>query len=418
MTDAQAIQRKVVRALISGQILGGIGVGATVSVGALLAAQVSGSPAWSGMAATMSTLGAALLAVPLARAAQARGRRVALSRGSILAGLGAILAMAAAAVPSFPLLLAGLALCGAASATNLQARFAATDLALPQRRARDLSIVVWSTTAGAVLGPNLIEPGEALGSLLGLPTLTGPFLFSIAAQFAAVAVYLIWLRPDPLLTALAGRPAGASAPPRHGLATLRVNLLARYSVVAVALSHTTMVAMMSMTPVHLYGHGASLAIVGFTISLHIAGMYALSPVFGALADRYGRLAVILGGQGLLFSALVVAWLGSASDVLVGLSLVLLGLGWSASTIAASTLVTESVPLDDRAGVQGISDLLMNATAATGGALAGPVLAAIGYAGLGVVCVIPVGIVALWTIVRLSAHRRFVPRAVGQPEARP
>jgi MFS family permease len=198
----------------------------------------------------------------------------------------------------------------------------------------------------------------------------------------------------------------------RGMATLRVNSLARYSVVAVALSHTTMVAMMSMTPVHLYGHGASLAIVGFTISLHIAGMYAFSPVFGTLADRYGRLAVILGGQGLLFAALVVAWLGSASDVLVGLSLILLGLGWSASTIAASTLVTESVPVDDRAGVQGVSDLLMNATAAIGGALAGPVLTALGYAGLGVVCMILVGIVTLWTIGRLTANRRLVPRAVG------
>lgn len=405
MTDVQAIQRRAVRVLIGGQILGGIGLGATVSVGALLAAAVAGSPAWSGMAATMSTLGAALLAVPLARAAQASGRRVALARGAVLAVLGAVLATVAAAVPSFPLLLVALALAGAASATNLQARFAATDLALPSRRARDLSIVVWSTTAGAVLGPNLIEPGEAIGQLLGLPTLTGPFIFTVVAQLAAVLVYFFGLRPDPLLTALSARTAVTGIPPRHGMATLRVNSLARFAVVALALSHTTMVAMMSMTPVHLYGHGATLAIVGFTISLHIAGMYGLSPVFGWLADRVGRLPVILGGQALLLGALVVAWVGSASDVLVALSLILLGLGWSASTIAASTLITESVPVDDRAGVQGMSDLLMNATAATGGALAGPVLTVLGYAGLGVVCMALVAVVAVWTLARMWTANR-------------
>ena len=253
--------------------------------------------------------------------------------GRCSAAFGATFATGAAALGSFPLLLVALALAGASSATNLQARFAATDLAQPTHRARDLSVVVWSTTAGAVLGPNLIEPGEAIGSLIGLPTLTGPFVFTVAAQLAAMAVYFLGLRPDPLLTAIGHGPAPTGIPPRKGLATLRVNSLARYSVVAVALSHATMVAMMSMTPVHLYGHGATLAIVGFTISLHIAGMYALSPVFGALADRFGRLQVILTGQGLLFASLVVAWLGSESDALVGLSLILLGLGWSAATIA-------------------------------------------------------------------------------------
>ena len=145
MIEVDAVQRKVVRTLVGAQILGGIGLGATVSVGALLAAQVSGSAAWSGMAATMSTLGAALLAGPLARAAQARGRRGARASGSVIAALGALLAVGAAALGYFPLLLVALALAGASSATNLQARFAATDLANPAHRARQLSLVVWST---------------------------------------------------------------------------------------------------------------------------------------------------------------------------------------------------------------------------------------------------------------------------------
>ena len=405
MIEIDSIQRRVVRVLVLAQILGGIGLGATVSVGALLASEVSGSPAWSGMAATMSTLGAALIAVPLARAAQARGRRIALSIGSIVAALGAVLATVSAALGSFPLLLVGLALTGAGSAANLQARFAATDLAVPAHRGRQLSVVVWSTTIGAVLGPNLIEPGEAIGSVIGLPTLTGPFLFTVAAQVAAVLVYLFGLRPDPLLTALERAPAPSGIPPRHGFATLRVNPLARYAVVAVALSHATMIAMMSMTPVHLYEHGATLVIVGFALSLHIAGMYALSPVFGWMADRWGRIPVILGGQGVLVASLLTAWLGSQSQFWVVVSVILLGLGWSASTIAGSTLVAESAPVDDRAGLQGVSDLLMNSTAAVGGALAGPVLAVMGYSGLGAICLLLVAVVVGWSVLRVTPRLR-------------
>lgn len=390
-------QRKVVSVLVGGQILGGIGMGATLSLGSLLAAQLSGSPAWSGMAATMSTLGAAVAAVPLARLAAARGRRISLSTGALIAGTGAVIAITSASVSVFPLLLLGLMLLGAGSAVNLQARFAATDLALPGTRARDLSIVVWSTTIGAVLGPNLFGPGEALGSAIGLPPLTGAFAFSVAAQLAAALVYLTGLRPDPLLAAMSMRDLSVEAPrPRSGTLILRSNPRARYAVAAVALSHATMVALMSMTPVHLRDHGASLTIVGFTISLHIAGMYALSPVFGWLADKTGRLRVVLLGQAMLLASLLIAGVAADSRTGVTVSLILLGLGWSASVVAGSAMVAESVHIQDRAAIQGVSDLSMNAAGALGGALAGPVLASMGYSGLGFVAMTLVGVVVIWT----------------------
>ena len=402
MTDIERLQRKTVWVLSSAQIMGGLGIGATVSVGALLAADVSGSDAWSGMASTMSTLGAAILALPLARFASRSGRRPALGLGSAMAGASAVLLVFAAAVGSFPLLLVAFALSGAGSATNLQARFAATDLARPAHRGRDLSLVVWSTTIGSVLGPNLIEPGEAIGEVLGMPTLTGPFVFTVAAQAITVCIYVFGLRPDPLTVAKDALGTAPRERPRLGFATLRVNSRARFAVGAVALSHATMVAVMSMTPVHLYGHGATLAIVGFTISLHIAGMFGLSPVFGWLSDRIGRLPVLLGGQAILAVSLVVAWLGSESHTLVGVSLILLGLGWSASTIAASTMLVDSVPVGDRPGVQGVSDLMMNLAGAAGGALAGPVLTMIGYPGLGLACMALVAAVVLWSLLRASA----------------
>jgi MFS family permease len=381
-----------------------LGIGATVSIGALLLVEISGSPAWSGMAATTGTLGAALLAIPLARLAQARGRRISLTTGALIAALGAVLTITAAMITSLPLVLTGMGLMGAATALNLQSRFAATDLASPDTRARDLSVVVWSTTIGAVAGPNLFEPGEALGRTLGLPPLTGGIAIALLAQLLAAVLYLIALRPDPLLVAATARgPSSSTTGTRGGaVAALRGSATARRAVVSVALSHAVMVALMSMTPVHLSSHGAAITIVGLTISLHIAGMYALSPVFGHLTDRLGARTVVLTGQVLLAAALVTSWAGSTSHLLVTISLVLLGLGWSAALIASSAMVTAAVAPPQRPAAQGASDLIMNLAGAAGGALAGPVLTLIGFNGLSATLLVLVGVV-----LAVNSHRHVV-----------
>lgn len=336
--DVRALQRRTVGALAAGQVLGGIGTGATVSLGSLLIVEVSGSPAWSGMAATTGTLGAALFAVPLAALALPRGRRVSLSTAGIIASLGAVIVVAAAGLRNLLLLFAGLTLMGAAQALNLQARFAAADLAEPASRGRDLSLVVWATTLGVIIGPNLFEPGDALDTWLGLPSLTGGFVISFAAQLLATAIYLLALRPDPLTVALAAISTTTAGAPRHrgaGLALLRSNPAVRRAVATIALAHLVMVALMSMTPVHMSSHGSSLVIVGVTISLHMAGMYALSPVFGWLTDRLGGRPGVLLGQGLTAGALLAGLLWPHSVLGLTLGLVLLGLGWSAATVAGA-----------------------------------------------------------------------------------
>lgn len=411
------LQSRIVGVLAAAQVLGGIGIGATLSVGALLAAEVSGSEAWSGMAATMTTLGAAILAIPLARLAARHGRRFSLGTGAFLAAIAAVLLIVAASLSWFPLLLVAFALVGAGSAVNLQARFAATDLASPKHRGRDLSLVVWSTTIGSVLGPNLIEPGEQLGSALGLPPLTGPFVFTLVAQLAATVVYFIGLRPAPHSASNPSATAATKPVSATAMNTLRATPLARFAIGAIALSHATMVAVMAMTPVHLSGHGASLAIVGFTISLHIAGMYALAPVFGWLADRWGRLPMLAVGQAILLGSLLTVWLGSESHTAVVFALVLLGVGWSASTIAGSALLVDSLPTTARPAVQGVSDLCMNLMGAAGGALAGLVLAGFGYSGLGVACMLLVAAVVAWMFVAvptIGSTTRIT--EVGTPDA--
>jgi MFS family permease len=393
-----ALQRRVRTVLMLGQVMAGLGMGATLAVGAIMVGRLAGSDGFSGLAATSATLGAALAAVPLARLAQRKGRSVSLTTGALLASLGGVVTIVASILGTVFLLLPGLALVGVGTAVNLQSRFAATDLSDPTTRGRDLSLVVWATTAGAVSGPNLITPGEFLGGLLGLPELSGPFVLTTIAQASAALLYFFALRPDPLLLAQE-RAASAARAGKPGAADVTDNrIMMRTAIVSIALSHATMVAVMAMTPVHLIHHGASLAIVGFTISLHIAGMYALAPIFGVMSDRLGRIPTILVGQGILVASLLFTGFGSENEMAVVLGLVLLGLGWSAATVAGSTLLTESTSIARRPRVQGISDLVMSGSGAMGGALAGVALAFLGYDGLSFVALALVATVAVRVLV--------------------
>jgi MFS family permease len=392
-----ALQRKTIRTLTFGQVLSGFGLGSTLSIGALLAADLSGTEAWSGAAATFSTLGAAFAAIPLARLAYARGRRVALAFGASIAITGAVLVITAAGIRFFPLLLVALFLMGAGSAVGLQARFAAVDLPDQGKAGRDLSLVVWATTIGAVIGPNLFGPGEVIGNTLGLPTMTGPFVITIAAQLMASLVFFFGLRPDPLKTAQAISEK-ASGKPKVSLktvfATLRAYPRAAYAIASIALGHMVMVSVMSMTPVHMKHDGATLTVVGFVISLHIAGMYAFSPVFGWLADKLGRIQTIVIGQLIYIASLFISATAGHDTNQTTAGLFLLGLGWSATTVAGSALLTSTLPPAQKTNVQGLSDSSMQFSGAFGGAIAGTVLAAIAFAGLNYAALIPVTLILL------------------------
>ena len=408
----QAVQRRTVAILSAGQVLGGIAFGATVSLGALLAADISGDDALSGLATASVTLGAALCAIPLARLATKLGRRRALTLGNLFALVGIGIVILAAALRVFLLLLVGIVLIGAGNAGNLQSRFAATDLASPRHRGRDLSVVVWATAVGGVAGPLLLGPGEVVGQAIGMPPQTGSYLFSLIAQTAAFVLYVVALRPDPLLLAQRIMAAGAD---QNAVEERRDHpVAARYAMFAIAASHVTMASVMAMTPIHLahMAHGAHgghatpadiSSLVGVTIAMHVAGMYALSPVFGILADRWGRLQVVLLGQGLLAASLLFAMFVNDHAWGVMVALVLLGLGWSAATVSGAALLTEATALGLRTRRQGRSDSLMSFSAAGGAVLAGLILSNFQFGGLAVAAsVLVIAIVVTSPLGRMRA----------------
>jgi MFS family permease len=390
--NAAAIQRRTVRLLFGTQIIGGIGVTIGITVGALLAARLAGTGV-SGLAQSCAVVGGALIAVPVTRIMQARGRRLGLVTAYVAGALGGVVIVLAAVTRSVPLLFVGMLLFGGGTAANLQARYAAVDLAEPSRRGQQLSLVVWATTVGAVAAPNFADAaGDAVDGF-GLPALSGPFVVSVVAFALAALLLQLLLRPDPLLTArrLARTPVGtgtdaqvvrpAATGWRGAFAVVRRVPAARLGVAAVAVGHLVMVGVMAMTPVHLgesHGDADVLRVVGIVLSLHIAGMYALSPVVGWLTDRAGRRPVILGGVGLLLAACAVAGTAGHDTTRLAIGLTLLGLGWSATMVAGSTLLSESVPVDVRPAAQGLSDLVMGLAGASAGAVSGFVVDLVGY----------------------------------------
>ncbi|WP_241237040.1 MFS transporter [Georgenia faecalis] len=418
---ATALDRRPIAVLVATNLLGGVGVASGAAVGALLVEE-HGSTAVAGLGQAASVLGAAVAAIPLATLAARRGRRWSLAAGYAIALVGAALIITAAVLGQIAVLIAGLGLFGVAQAVNLQSRYAASDGVPAVNRAKAISIVMWSTTVGAVVGPNLTAAGERLGSSVGVPGLAGPYLFSLVGFALGGLVVALLYRParttadasppvhagearvdvrtedSPAMELLtADRTDAASttaapviaAPATVGAwAALRWALshpLARFAVVLLASGHAVMVMVMVMTPLHMKHQGMSLEAVGVVISVHVLGMFALSPVIGWLADRYGAVRIAALGVGILGVAVVLGFVAASSGtsaggdgVLTAVALTVLGVGWSATTISASALIASTSDDAVRVPLQGATDAGMSYAGAAAAALAGPILALGGF----------------------------------------
>lgn len=399
MTQHARLQQKTLRTLTIAQIGAGVGTAGTVAAGSLLVASITGSEELAGLAQTFSVLGAAALALPLARLTLRGGRRLALSFGYAAGVIGSLLAIFGGVNSNIYLMLMGSFLVGSASASAFQARFAAIDLVEEAHRAKQLSYVVWGSTVGAVTGPNLMAPAGDLAEHFGLPRLTGPYMISATTLTFASLLIFLFLKPDPYLTAL-GEGKSYAAGKKHikeALSDIWHKPVALFAILSIAIGHLVMVSVMVMTPVHMAHVDVSLKIIGLVISVHVIGMYAFSPVVGGISDRIGRIRTIQVGLLILLTSSLVAGTAAADDVpRLGIGLFLLGLGWSFTLIAGSALLSSSVDPTLKTSSQGASDLVMNLAGAGGGAIAGVIISALTYGWLCAFAVVPVIGLAIWS----------------------
>ncbi|WP_444684770.1 MFS transporter [Alkalicoccus luteus] len=352
------------------QVLAGGGLAAGITVGSLLARDMTGTATAGGLPIAVFTLGSALAAWLVGKASQKYGRRKGLSAGFYTGAIGSLAVVAAAASGHFLLLLPALFIYGAGMATNLQARFAGTDLAAENQRATAISLVLVATTFGAVAGPFLVDVTGIAAAFIGLPPLSGPFLFAAFAYAGAGLILTLFLRPEPM--ELARKLSTPAVEETVSAPAVRTGLFA--GVFIMVLSHFIMVAIMTMTPIHMEGHGHHLQAVGLVIGLHIGAMYLPSLVTGRLIDRLGRRVMTAAAGVILLISGVMAALAGPSLVLITTALILLGIGWNIGLISGTTVIVDSAPAKERAAVQGRADIFVALSGASGGALSGMVVA--------------------------------------------
>jgi MFS family permease len=376
------VRAKLLTTLFVAQVCGSTGHSIGLAVGSIMAASITGTNTWSGVPVAVGALGTALASWPLARLMERAGRRPGLALGYFLAVVGAGLGLLGVAVRHFPLMLLGMALFGVASTSNLLARYAAADVSRPEHRGRAMGIIVWGSTLGSIIGPNLTAPAIALGARWGVPATASPFLVSVAGYGVAALLTLLFLRPDPLAIArldAAADTGGATGPARR-LGEILADGRVQIALATLSISQFVMISTTSTSPLYLHDQGHSVGVIGVAVALHLAGMYVASPLSGWLADRFGRMPVIAAGALLLIVAVVLAGVlpGQAGAAVI-FALFLNGVGWNLAFVSGSALLTDALSPVERASVQGLADLLMGLMGAIGSAAGGMILGLWGFA---------------------------------------
>jgi MFS family permease len=383
-TSARAsVRGKLMATLFVAQVCGSTGQSIGMAVGSIVAASITGTNTWSGLPIAVGALGTALASWPLARLMNRSGRRPGLALGYGLAVIGSLLAMMGVAVGSFWLLLAGMALFGIASTSNLLARYAAADITSPAQRGRAMGLIVWGSTIGSVIGPNLMAPALRWGALLGVSSVASAFLIAVGSYALASLLIEVFLRPDPLAIARhsqaivdAGRPAG----PARRLGAILGDVRVQIALATLSISQFVMISTTSTSPLYLHDQGHHVQTIGLAVSFHLAGMYVTSPLSGWLCDRFGRLLMIGVGAVILIVAVMLAGLAPGTDrVLVILALFLNGVGWNLAFVAGSALLTDALTPAERPSIQGFADLFMGLMGALGSAAGGMILGVWGFA---------------------------------------
>lgn len=382
------LHKRTMMIVIASQIFGGAGLAAGIAVGALLAQEMLGTDSYAGVPAALFTLGSAAAALLVGRLSQRLGRRAGLAAGFLTGGLGAAGVVLAAVFNNIPLLFLSLLVYGAGTATNLQARYAGTDLALPTQRAKAISTAMVFTTFGAVAGPNLVNITGRVATSIGAPALSGPFMLAAAAFILAGSVLLIFLRPDPFIVAKTVAEVQRLEESRSGVEEMRTPEASVHKpgiivgATVMVLTQIVMVAIMTMTPIHMTHHGHGLGEVGIVIGIHVAAMYLPSLLTGVLVDKYGRTPMsYASGVTLLLAGLMAAFAPGDSMVFLILALALLGLGWNFGLISGTAAIVDATPPHIRAKTQGTVDVLIALAGASGGALSGMVVAQTSYSTL-------------------------------------
>ncbi len=403
--ERDELARRTIRVLQLGVIPGGLAMTASFSASTLLADQMTGSETKASLAAVCLSIGGTLAGIPLAALMARHGRRVGLAAGYMTGAVGATFALLSAITGRYSVLVFGMVLIGTGQAANLASRYAGADLASDENRARSISLVLWASTIGSVLGPTVaLGVKSVFADTEGLSGFALPYALALGLFVLAAVNISRRLRPDPLHVVAADTgTTSVKLPSLAEAGRILANPMASIALIAMMLSQAVMVGVMTVSPIHMSQGDQNPLIIGIMLSLHISGMFAFSPYVGWLVDRIGAQMVILAGAAVLTMGAEIAantHAAHASGHLWGLFLV--GIGWSCCVVSASSLLTASFPVERRVSVQATADVLMTALGAAAGVSSGLAVEHRDYADLahwGALVGLLLGVLAAMALVR-------------------
>lgn len=404
-SDEKARSR-LVATLFAGNALSSTAYIGVITVSSLVAEQVSGSASLSGFPNAFGTMGTALGAFVLAALSFRIGRRRTYATGFAIAAAGSMLVAMSVYWSSLPALLAAMAVLGFGRSVALLSRFAAGDLRPADRRASAISLIVWASTIGAVVGPLLIGPSSDFASEAGRDPLVGPVIVGVVAFLIAALGLFVFLRPEPLSLTVAspGEDAGKPSRTRDILKVPTVRL----ALTALITTQSVMVLVMTMTPLHIRSNGGDLATIGVVMMAHALGMFAIAPITGRLVDRYGPRRFIGIAIAVLISATLIASSARDADTTrLVIGLFLLGVGWNFGFVAASAQLQTGLPVADRLKIQGTSDSITWISGGIAAAISGLIVATTSYSALALLGAI-LALTPIIMLTRTSTRNRQIP----------
>ncbi len=360
---------------------------AVFTLQAIAAGLLSGTDTATGLPSTVMTFTQSIMAYMFGIYMGRYGRRMGLTAAYSFGLLSAILGAVAVYANIFPLLLISAAGMGVARAGADMSRFAAGELYPEQQRARMIGRIVFAGTIGAILGPLLVGPGGQLATLFGvesgktlvfmqtqfmtnmMPVInfnqgltTGPWVIAGIMYVIAIIITIVFLRPEPALIATQynnDEKEKVGDEPNEGRTLQELLRLpdVQLAILAMLISQTVMVTLMTITPWHMHQANHANTAVSLVISAHTLGMFGLSALTGYLIDRYGRVQMMIIGALTLIASAIIAPLSTQLPYLV-FALFLLGLGWNFGYIAGSSMLADALRGKEKNRVQGFNDMLV------------------------------------------------------------
>ena len=376
--------------LVISQLFAGAGIAAGLSAGALLAQDLFGNDALTGLPFVFFSTGSACASLLIGRISQKRGRRPGLSSGFFLGCIGAVGIIVFTIISNVVLFFVMLFIYGAGSATALQARYAGTDLAKPMQKATSVGIVLIASSFGVFVSPLFTDALSALAVSWGASDKVGVFIIASIGYLISGSIVCVFMRPDPLLTARALESQASRSVKQSGSAssesddgTARERRSNRQKIIlgvfVMTVAFVVMILIMTMTPLHMQHHDNDMTVISWVISIHLAAMYLPSLFSGMIVDKLGALRTAeLSGVVLLLSGVLAALATNGQLVLMIVSLTLLGVGWNFGFISGTAIVLEGVAPEKRAKQQGRTDVFIALAGAAAGFFSGVILAGVGF----------------------------------------